>query len=87
MKLKHLLSVSLIVIATTAVCEELQRLPSAEGAEVGFANLEGGDVVRPKFTVKFTIAGMGIAPAGAQIDYTGHHHLLIDIDELREKMK
>ena len=51
---------------------------------LGEATLEGGDVVRPKFTVKFTIAGMGIAPAGAQIDYTGHHHLLIDRPPLGE---
>ena len=25
---------------------------------------------------------MGIAPAGAEIDNTGHHHLLIDVVEL-----
>ena len=28
------------------------------------------------------VSGMGIAPAGSNIDNTGHHHLLIDIDEL-----
>lgn len=60
----------------------VQRSPSAEGATVGFANLSDGDVVRPVFTVKFSISGMGIAPAGSQIDNTGHHHLLIDVTEL-----
>lgn len=26
----------------------------------------------------FGLAGMGVAPAGTQVDNTGHHHLLID---------
>ena len=58
------------------------RSPSAEGAKVGFANLSDGDVVPPRFVVRFTISGMGVAPAGAQIDNTGHFHLLIDLPEL-----
>lgn len=58
------------------------RTPSPEGASVGFSNLEDGDVVPPEFHVKFTISGMGIAPAGTQIENTGHHHLLIDVNEL-----
>jgi hypothetical protein len=58
------------------------RTPSAAGASVSFANLSDGDVVPPVFTVKFAIKGMGIAPAGSQIANTGHHHLLIDVDEL-----
>ncbi|MGD2130980.1 MAG: DUF4399 domain-containing protein [Lysobacterales bacterium] len=59
-----------------------ERTPSAPGASVGFGNIADGDVVPPVFTVKFTISGMGIAPAGSQIPNTGHHHLLIDVDQL-----
>ena len=58
------------------------RSPSAEGAAVAFANLSDGDVVPPGFVVRFTISGMGIAPAGVQIENTGHYHLLIDLTEL-----
>lgn len=58
------------------------RNPSAPGATVGFANLADGDVVPPGFTVRFAISGMGIAPAGAQIENTGHFHLLIDLAQL-----
>jgi hypothetical protein len=58
------------------------RTPSPPGASVGFANLSDGDVVPPVFTVKFVIKGMDIAPAGTQVKNTGHHHLLIDVDEL-----
>lgn len=59
-----------------------QRSPSAEGATVDFRTLRDGDVVPPTFTVKFLISGMGIAPAGSNIDNTGHHHLLINVTEL-----
>lgn len=58
------------------------RTPSPDGASVGFSNLADGDVVPPEFHVKFTISGMGIAPAGVQIENTGHHHLMIDVDPL-----
>lgn len=58
------------------------RTPSAPGATVEFANLADGDVVPPGFTVRFSISGMGIAPAGVAIENTGHFHLLIDLEEL-----
>ena len=58
------------------------RTPSAPSAVVDFANLADGDVVPPDFTVRFTISGMGIAPAGTAIENTGHFHLLIDLPEL-----
>lgn len=58
------------------------RSLSSDGASVRISNLEDGDVVPTIFTVKFDISGMGIAPAGTNIDNTGHHHLLIDVAEL-----
>ncbi len=41
-----------------------------------------GQQVEPTFTVKFGLVGMGVAPAGIEKDKTGHHHLLIDVDQL-----
>lgn len=41
-----------------------------------------GQTVPEEFTVKFGLSGMGIAPAGIDKAGTGHHHLLIDVDEL-----
>ncbi len=32
------------------------------------------------FSVKFGLRGMGVAPAGIDMENTGHHHLLIDVD-------
>ena len=58
------------------------RSPSPEGATVSFANIEDGAVVPTTFLVQFSVSGMGIAPAGTDIENTGHHHLLIDVEEL-----
>jgi len=73
------------IVSAVAMADDapsVERSPSPDGAAVGFSNLADGDVVPPTFRVVFSISGMGIAPAGAQIDNTGHHHLLIDLDEL-----
>lgn len=83
MNMKYVLCVLLLAFTAAGFAgDDSALMPSAEGAAVGFANLKDGDVVPPGFTVKFSIAGMGIAPAGVQIDNTGHHHLLIDVAEL-----
>ena len=81
MKLKTILFLLLVMISANLDADN-HRSPSAEGAAVGFANISDGDVVPPVFTVKFSISGMGIAPAGVDIENTGHHHLLIDVFEL-----
>jgi hypothetical protein len=75
-------ALGLCLLALPASAQQSTRSMSADGATVGFANLSNGDVVPPSFTVKFSISGMGIAPAGAEIENTGHHHLLIDVEQL-----
>ncbi len=37
-----------------------------------------GDTVTSPVTVRFGLAGMGVAPAGVGSPNTGHHHLIID---------
>ncbi len=41
-----------------------------------------GQTVPSKFTVVFGLKNMGVAPAGVDKKNTGHHHLLIDTDEM-----
>jgi len=41
-----------------------------------------GEVVSSPVQVRFGLRGMGVAPAGTDRDDTGHHHLLIDVDQL-----
>ena len=71
-----------LLVASTAVAADVTRSLSPDGATVGFANLSDGDVVPPGFTARFTISGMGIAPAGVDVENTGHFHLLIDLEEM-----
>lgn len=59
---------------------EKLNLPTAAtaGAKVYFPTLKDGDTVSSPVTVVFGLSTMGIAPAGTQVEGTGHHHLLID---------
>ena len=41
-----------------------------------------GETVSSPVKVVFGLEGMGVAPAGIKFNNTGHHHLLIDVDEL-----
>ena len=54
--------------------------------KVYFINLENGDVLKSPFLVQFGLSGKGVAPAGVEVPNTGHHHLLVNIDELDFKM-
>ena len=55
---------------------------NAFSEKVYFINLQNGDVLKSPFLVQFGLAGKGIAPAGVYVQNTGHHHLLINVDEI-----
>ena len=61
---------------------ELPKQASAEGSRVYIISPADGEIVGRKFTVKFGLQGMGVAPAGVDKPNTGHHHLLIDMNTL-----
>lgn len=50
--------------------------------ELYFISPQDGDTVNGEFKVSFGLVGMGVAPAGVDVDNTGHHHLLIDMQTL-----
>ncbi len=80
---KHLFPlIVLIVMLPTSIA--VSHSPP-EGARVFFVGLEDGAVVTSPFEVRFGIEGFGITPAGTtgKIRHSaGHHHLLIDVDQL-----
>ena len=51
---------------------------SPAGAELYFIAPVDGDTVSSPVTVLFGLRGMGVAPAGAQLPKTGHHHLIVN---------
>ena len=56
--------------------------PSPEGAGVYFIAPADGETVQSPVHVVFGLKGMGVAPAGADKENTGHHHLIVDSDPL-----
>ena len=55
---------------------------NAFSEKVYFINLQDEDVLKSPFLVQFGLEGKGIAPAGVDIENTGHHHLLINVDKI-----
>ncbi len=54
--------------------------PSVKGAEVYIIAPKNGETVSGPVRVQFGLKGMGVAPAGVEIEGTGHHHLVVDKD-------
>ena len=54
----------------------------ASEASVYFINIKDGDSVNSPVFIQFGLSGKGVAPAGIAIENTGHHHLLINVDDL-----
>ena len=50
--------------------------------KVYFINLEEGDKIKSPVLIQFGLSNMGIAPAGMDRDNTGHHHLLINVNDI-----
>ena len=81
--LKTILTVAALALTIpTAVHAQQQRTASAEDAKVYIISPQDGDTVPATFTIRFGLSGMGVAPAGVDVKNTGHHHLLIDQQEL-----
>lgn len=75
-----LAAVALLGVAGTAPAQE--RTPAPDGAAVAIIQPADGARVTSPVTVLFRLSGMGVAPAGVEQEATGHHHLLINVDEL-----
>ena len=75
LKMKLFLTILLTLISINVFSEK-----------VYFINLEDGDELKSPFLVQFGLSGKGIAPAGIDVDNTGHHHLLINQNEINYSM-
>lgn len=69
-------------LVATSEAQEMPRSESAEGAQAYIISPQDGERVSGTVKVKFGLTGMGVAPAGVDVKHTGHHHLLINKDEL-----
>jgi hypothetical protein len=63
-----------------ATAPALPRTAAPAGAKLYIISPAAGATVKSPVTVVFGLSGMGVAPAGMQMENTGHHHLLIDTE-------
>ena len=56
--------------------------PAPKGAEVSIVSPADGATVPQTVVVKFAVENIALAPAGDATKNTGHHHLLVDVDQL-----
>ena len=73
------------LVSTSYANDQVSSSP--EGAKVYIISPADGTEVPKTFKVIFGLSGMGIAPAGVDVENTGHHHLLIDVDDLPDLSK
>ena len=77
--------VSAGVLVTLLTASTVVAHTPPEGARVFFIGAADGDVVESPVRVGFGIEGFVIVPAGTQDKRrhtAGHHHLLVDVEEL-----
>jgi hypothetical protein len=81
-KIRVIGGVVAVVLLGGLVAAQITRTKSADGAKVYIISPKNGDTVSSPFTVQFGLKGMGVAPAGVTTANTGHHHLLVDVDQM-----
>lgn len=68
--------------AETDPTADVDTRSSAEGTTAYIISPTDGATLESPFLVQFGLTSMGVAPAAVEVENTGHHHLLIDVDEL-----
>jgi hypothetical protein len=76
---KITLSMAAMLLFVPALAFSLERVAPPEGAEVYLITPSDGETIEGPVTVRMGLRGMGIAPAGVEVDKTGHHHLLVNL--------
>jgi hypothetical protein len=75
-----LMALSLMFTQTIAA-EEQKRTPRPLHAELYLITPKHGEKIRGAVVVRFGLKGMGVAPAGFNAPNTGHHHLLVNVEQ------
>ena len=84
MRTKTLLAALLLLASSLAFGQDAStaRTRAPKGASVSILSPKNGATVGQDVTVRFGAKGIAIKPAGDTTPDSGHHHLLIDQNEL-----
>lgn len=70
-----------VTASTPALASGYKKVGAPAATRLYFVNLANGAEVSSPVKVVFGLSGMGVAPAGIEKAGTGHHHLLVDVNE------
>lgn len=86
--INRLFALCLLLTGTILTAQATELIsPAPADAEVYFIQPLDGQTVPHTFKVIFGLSHMGVAPAGTDKANTGHHHLLIDVEQLPDLTK
>ena len=74
--------VAILLINTSVFGQKIPQSPAPEDARVYFISPSDQASLVSPILIRFGLSNMGIAPAGSNIKNNGHHHLIIDLEEL-----
>lgn len=72
------------LLLATSSAADMERVSAPADAQVYFITPQDGATVDSPVRVRMGLRGMGVAPAGVDVENTGHHHLLVNkpLDEV-----
>jgi Domain of unknown function (DUF4399) len=70
-----------VTASTPTLAGGYNKVAAPATAKLYFVNLGNGATVSSPVKVVFGLSGMGVAPAGIEKAGTGHHHLLVNVNE------
>ena len=73
---------AVLIPAAVLLAAACTTTPQTPARSVSFVAPANDAVVTSPFTVKFGVAGMAVQPAGTMTPDTGHHHLLINAEDV-----
>ena len=74
----YAISAALFILTSCAAVQDKATTAKSSQTSVQILSPASGSTVSGPVKVVFGLKGMGVAPAGTDLDNTGHHHLIID---------
>lgn len=77
-----LIGLGFALAGSPGIASGIPQQPSPAGAKAYIISPTDGATVSSPVTVRFGLSGMGVSPAGIPKANTGHHHLLVNKDNV-----
>ena len=82
-----ILTMLLIPLGNSYSAGDVSKSYSKDNAQVYIISPKNNEIVTNPIKIIFGVSGMKIVPAGVDENFSGHHHLLINVKELPDLSK